>query len=217
MPLRYTGSMFTPIPTVQHPCGHCRRSKLKCTFTKQQDECDQCIENGYKCRKPGKGTVDAGLFRRSMVKCDQCRSAHETCFPKDRKWPEMCDYCIARGLPCSPPRRKKEYLALYPARTKDAKHTGKSLKGNLPPKKCKETKSKDPKPKMVEHVDQLNDPIHDTICKMEEEFIVVLRTEKEKHRKEIEALEEEHREQLNEQRHRYEARIDDFAKILKKF
>ena len=52
---------------------------------------------------------------------------------------------------------------------------------------------------------------------MEAEFNEVLKSEQEKHKKEIEELKGEHQKELNTQRHKYEQRIDDLIKIMKNF
>ncbi|KAI2473614.1 hypothetical protein F4781DRAFT_379615 [Annulohypoxylon bovei var. microspora] len=89
-------------------CGTCRRQKQKCTWTLQDDACDRCLEKGFSC-PPQKGTPGFRLPVRSLFKCDYCRRAHETCHPVDRKWPDKCEFCVARDYPCSAPRTKKQF------------------------------------------------------------------------------------------------------------
>ncbi|KAI2629506.1 hypothetical protein GGR54DRAFT_585411 [Hypoxylon sp. NC1633] len=101
--------MAEPASTSARRCGTCRRQKQKCTFsTGNDDVCDRCAEQGWTCRPPPRGTPGVAPVR-NLFKCDYCRKAHETCHPPDRKWPERCDYCVPRGLPCTVPRNKKEY------------------------------------------------------------------------------------------------------------
>ncbi|KAI0147951.1 hypothetical protein F4776DRAFT_291022 [Hypoxylon sp. NC0597] len=98
-----------PIPLiVSRRCGTCRRQKQKCTFTQQQDSCDRCLEMGFSCPPP-RGTPRSEVPVRSPFKCDYCRKAHETCHPVGRAWPDRCEYCVARSLPCTAPRTKKDF------------------------------------------------------------------------------------------------------------
>ncbi|KAI1209008.1 uncharacterized protein F4807DRAFT_107589 [Annulohypoxylon truncatum] len=89
-------------------CTTCRRQKQKCSWTRQDDACDRCLEKGFSC-PPRKGTPGFRLPTRSLFKCDYCRKAHETCHPVNRKWPDKCEFCVARNYPCTIPRDKREF------------------------------------------------------------------------------------------------------------
>ncbi|KAH8600092.1 heterokaryon incompatibility protein-domain-containing protein [Bisporella sp. PMI_857] len=39
------------------------------------------------------------------MKCQACRISKQKCLPENRVWPNKCQRCISRGLPCSPPQK----------------------------------------------------------------------------------------------------------------
>ncbi|KAK8022087.1 ankyrin [Apiospora rasikravindrae] len=103
-----------------------------CTWKREDDQCDRCIDHGIQCRLPrpatsastievkGEGESTRGstsetepaapsaLFR-NRLNCDTCRRHHQTCRPLGRKWPQKCERCIEKGFECGPPRSKKDY------------------------------------------------------------------------------------------------------------
>ncbi|KAF2112337.1 ankyrin repeat-containing domain protein [Lophiotrema nucula] len=42
-----------------------------------------------------------GKRKLEFVKCDRCRVDKQKCLPNDRRWPQKCERCIEKGLPCS--------------------------------------------------------------------------------------------------------------------
>ncbi|KAK6851533.1 ankyrin [Apiospora arundinis] len=116
----------TTIPT----CNTCRTSDEECTWKRQDDQCDRCIDHGLQCRRPrparassievkGEATrastseteqAAPAVFRsKNTLQCNTCRRHHQTCRPLGRVWPQKCERCIEKGWDCTPPRTKQEY------------------------------------------------------------------------------------------------------------
>ncbi|KAI1143283.1 hypothetical protein F5Y05DRAFT_408732 [Hypoxylon sp. FL0543] len=169
------------------------------------------------------------------------------CHPVGRAWPDKCEYCIARGLPCTAPRTKKDFNGSVSAQGGDGSTSETNAENRfqrpeddaigvpsisrplsevsdfdapasaaptlvMPRIKRVKSGARDSEISSDKEVEQLRD----TIRRMEDEFMEVLGTEKENHQVEIRALKDKHREELNQQRERYESRIDDLIKIMKK-
>ncbi|KAI1414741.1 hypothetical protein F5Y13DRAFT_187934 [Hypoxylon sp. FL1857] len=84
----------------------------------------------------------------------------------------------------------------------------------LPTPRAKRVKpnTRDSEPSVAGEMEQLRD----TIRAMEDEFKEILKTERKNHKLEISTLQDKHQEELNNQRERYESRIDDLIKIMRK-
>ncbi|KAI1088348.1 hypothetical protein F5B19DRAFT_430049 [Rostrohypoxylon terebratum] len=239
------GSSSTPT----RRCGICRRQKQKCTWTRQGDACDRCLENGFDC-PPQKGTPGFQIPTRMFSKCDYCRKAHESCHPGNRRWPDKCEFCIARNHPCTEPRTKREFdefivrqgdeesisettnvenephharhraiaakivPSIYKPASKISDSNGyvsRFYTPDLPPTKRIKENNISSRSAAVEEVERLKGIIQH----MEEEFQEILKAEKEKYELGIKALKVKHREDVNQQRAKYESRIDDLIKIMK--
>ncbi|KAI0152954.1 hypothetical protein GGR57DRAFT_152775 [Xylariaceae sp. FL1272] len=57
--------------------------------------------------------VSSGSKRRKLnfLKCTQCRIDKKLCNPSNRTWPEKCQRCKAKSLPCSPPEKVDKHRA----------------------------------------------------------------------------------------------------------
>ncbi|OAG05413.1 ankyrin [Paraphaeosphaeria sporulosa] len=49
----------------------------------------------------GEVAVPRKKRRLDYIKCESCRKDKQKCLPTDRKWPQRCDRCVERHLPCS--------------------------------------------------------------------------------------------------------------------
>ncbi|KAI0833906.1 hypothetical protein F5Y06DRAFT_301090 [Hypoxylon sp. FL0890] len=168
------------------------------------------------------------------------------CHPIGRTWPSKCEYCIARGLPCTAPRTKKDFNSPLAAQegdgnTSETNTESKLRRSNVPigipsiSRPLSEVSDFDtpdsvasalvmPRIKRVKCNARESEPgsakeverLRDTMRAMEDEFKEVLKAEKDNHLIEIRALKDKHQEELNQQRERYESRIDDLIKIMRK-
>ncbi|KAI1373210.1 hypothetical protein F4677DRAFT_429729 [Hypoxylon crocopeplum] len=245
--------MSPPSTTSVRRCGVCRRQNQKCIFTLGNERCDRCLENGYSCRQPTEGPtgyVLASSKIRNNFKCDYCRTAHESCLPLGRVWPERCEYCVGRDLPCSVARTKKEFDQLravqndagYIAaarRIKENPASGASssvstpMPSNIdaadsdssysptdaPVRGTQLRKRKNPFPPPGVQTRRMKesegDPEPGMIEKIEQEFKEILKSEQDKHRLEMKMLKDQYQEELDQQRRKYESRIDDLINIMK--
>ncbi|KAK8007784.1 hypothetical protein PG989_001774 [Apiospora arundinis] len=119
-----------PQVTTTPTCNTCRTSDEECTWKRQDDQCDRCIDHGLQCRRPrparassievkGEATrastseteqAAPAVFRsKNTLQCNTCRRHHQTCRPLGRVWPQKCERCIEKGWDCTPPRTKQEY------------------------------------------------------------------------------------------------------------
>ncbi|KAJ4358715.1 18S rRNA maturation protein [Didymosphaeria variabile] len=53
------------------------------------------------------------------LKCYSCKRDKQQCMPQERKWPQRCDRCVKRDLPCSEglPRPRRQTLNSTPAQS----------------------------------------------------------------------------------------------------
>ncbi|KAF8425278.1 hypothetical protein EV426DRAFT_64988 [Tirmania nivea] len=96
-------------------CMHCVVDKQSCTFDYHNPvQCTWCARHRYRCSET---ELDPRRRKLSSFKCDHCREKHHKCLPETRKWPQRCNFCKERDLPCSPPRsrRNRSSVSLPPA------------------------------------------------------------------------------------------------------
>ncbi|KAI1775643.1 hypothetical protein F4818DRAFT_384065 [Hypoxylon cercidicola] len=232
-------------------CERCKRDRQKCSFAPTSQACERCLDRGYNCPGPTKGTTLGVAVKkeRNRFKCDGCRNLGLKCNPRGRVWPDKCEYCEARGLPCSTPRTKMQAEKAHLATDKGVIN-GKSNADDEPQQTihvapdhfasalspvCSQPVSPGPEPDHSDsdtstppvpqttgrkasngddepdELEQLRNVVH----RMEDEFEEVLRAEQLKYEREIRALEYKHREELNQQRERYETRVDILISIIK--
>ncbi|XXG94996.1 hypothetical protein Hte_001256 [Hypoxylon texense] len=165
------------------------------------------------------------------------------CNPRGRVWPSKCEYCEARGLPCTVPRAKRQAEVSTRA-TDDGAESDKSNADSEPQQTIHVASDEDtrflhfqPGPSAEESNLDDSAPVAPTqneiasdentepseleqlkrvVQTMEDEFEEILRAEKQKHQDEIRALESKHWEELNQLRKQYEGRVDNLIGIIKK-
>ncbi|KAI0010347.1 hypothetical protein F4779DRAFT_577759 [Xylariaceae sp. FL0662B] len=222
-------------------CEICKRQRQRCSFLNPSGKCDKCFKQNYECR-----IVDTVLWRPKAAvsrkkapkaprnvrvrKCDWCRSNNRTCLPDNRIWPEKCQCCIQRDLPCSMPRAPRTGLAPKGVQTQNltkdlfapmSSHDEESESSDtdslssipavLPVRKRKRTESSGA-------LDGEVAALKDTIARMEAEFQEVVGGLQARHKQELDDLRtkyEQARDDLMNAQSRHERRVGDLIDIMK--
>ncbi|KAF2446425.1 hypothetical protein P171DRAFT_259833 [Karstenula rhodostoma CBS 690.94] len=58
---------------------------------------------------PGEVAVRRRKRRLDYIKCESCRKDKQKCLPTHREWPQRCNRCVERSLPCSEGSRAQRY------------------------------------------------------------------------------------------------------------
>ncbi|KAI0173368.1 hypothetical protein GGR52DRAFT_383538 [Hypoxylon sp. FL1284] len=219
----------------------CARQKKKCSFAPGRDTCERCLEYGHNCRGSTEKLASVAKMTRNRFKCDHCRIFSLKCNPKGRVWPDRCEYCQTRGLPCTEPKTKRQAELAQGITLRGGTYTESPLEQTIhvapvhrasaltPQSVSLGSEPEDLRPSssppapLREHKEGSNEnteqseleQLRTMVQIMEDEFLEVLRAEQQKHQEGIWALKDRHIMELDQLRKKYEIRIDSFIQIIK--